>query len=82
MHSNVTEPQEVAFFLPLNQDDSVVSLKDHNLWTAKLLPKLHFCPQHCDFMVHSSGKPEFTLHKKSNITIMLQGLINMSKILT
>lgn len=51
-------------------------------WPVKLLPKLHFCPQHSDFLPHFSGNPESILHKKFNIAIMLQGLINMSKILS
>lgn len=42
MHSNAIEPQEAALFLPLNQDDSMASLKDHNSGLPNCYPSSTF----------------------------------------
>lgn len=82
MHSTATEPQEAALFLPLNHGDLMASLKDHKSVLPNCYPSSTFALSTLTFRHTSLEKPESILHKKFDIAIMFQGLINMSKILS
>lgn len=81
MHSNATEPQEAAPFLSLNQDDLMAGLKDHNSGLPNCCPSSTFALNTMTLCHASLESLTSSSIKKFDITIMLQGLINMSKIL-